>query len=140
MGAPLISAGTLVALQEIDKRGTLDYARGFGVGGQEWTVERLTGAGVGPKTPLILTSLTAYVYSAQPGQPSGYALALAGQQVLADRWFAIVVAGPELPAEDVPRLLAGDVITSVADPRYRYTLKTPQPWYEYLQAEVERYR
>lgn len=139
MAAPLISASTMAALIDLDKRGTLDYARAFGVGGQEWTVKRLSGTGVGPKTSLILTGLTAYVYQVQ--FPGRYAPAQAGQQVLTAQWFAIVVAGPELPAEDVPRLLAGDVITSVADARYRYTLKTPEPWYdEYLQVELERYR
>ena len=116
------------AMRNAARDATISAARTFGFGGDTWTVQRPTGAGVGPKTMVSQSNVTALAFRQRPG---GLAQALAGTPVLDDVWRLIVLAGALQP---------GDVITSVADVSYRFAVASIEPWFDYARCELERQR
>jgi hypothetical protein len=116
------------AMRDAARDATISIARTFGFGGEAWTVERPTGAGVAAKTLTAQPNVTALAFRQRPG---ALAAAVAGTPVLADVWRLILLAGELLP---------GDVITSVADATYRFSIGDMEPWYEYTRCELERVR
>ena len=116
------------AMRDAARDATISAARTFGFGGDTWSVQRPTGAGVGPKTMIAQPSVTALAFRQRPG---GLAAALAGTPVLDDVWRLIVLAGTLQP---------NDVLTSVSEPMYKVTIASVEPWYEYQRCELERMR
>jgi hypothetical protein len=116
------------AMRDAARDATISAARTFGFGGEAWSVERPTGAGVAAKTLTAQPTVTALAYRQRPG---ALAQAVAGTPVLADMWRLILLAGALQP---------GDVITSVADAAYRFNVADVESWYEYTRCELERVR
>jgi hypothetical protein len=106
--------------QKAIARAELTIGKKLGVGGAQWSVSRTTGDGVGSPVAVVAVGTWAgYVVEEDPAQLGA---AAPGSAVGAKLWYAVGTAATIAPTGS---LLAGDVLTSVADPSIAFALAAP---------------
>lgn len=120
-------------MRESAKKATLESARAFGFGGNEWAVERPLGGFTSAASMSDQPNIRGYVFRQRPSTAQ-YARAARSDvdtPVLKDEWYLIVTSGTTQPR---------DKITSVTVSGYMFTVATAEPWYEYTRCSLERGR
>lgn len=125
-----IPADLIASLRDSARDATISAARTFGFGGSTWDyAEPTTGAtATGPKTLTAMGTVQALAFRQKPGVAGP---AAGTTPILQDVWRLIILEGTVRP---------GGVIVSQDDDRYRFSIGTIEPWYEYRRSELERLR
>jgi len=114
----------IAQIRDAARDADISAARTFGFGGSNWDVDRPSGVGIGSRTRIDVAAVAGLAYLAKPSPVVGDT---SQARVLSDQWYFLLLSGT---------LKNQDVITSVSDTRYVFTVESLEAWYEYERAKL----